>query len=91
MSIIYGGIGTYYGQFPLVGKVGQFATKEFFTVADGSDVYVYQRPSGQRPSGQSTKDVRKAVSVAFINNSDSILEYKLVGRYPNYQIEEIEE
>jgi len=86
MSIIYGGIGTYYGQFPLVGKVGQFATKEFFTVADGSDVYVYQRPSGQ-----STKDVRKAVSVAFINNSDSILEYKLVGRYPNYQIEEIEE
>jgi len=69
-----------------VGKVGNYSTRKFFTVEDGSDIHVYERPYGE-----SAKDIRIAIAVAFIDEMDSSLEYKVVGRYPNYRIEEIEE
>jgi len=66
-----------------VGKVGNYSTRKFFTVEDGSDTHVYERPYGE-----SDKDIRIAVAVAFIDEMDYSLEYRVTGRYPNYRIEE---
>ena len=67
-----------------VGKVGNYSTRKFFTVEDGSDIHVYERPYGE-----SDKDIRIAVTVAFIDEMNYSLKYKVTGRYPNYHIEEM--
>ena len=81
---VYNDLGFHY-----VGKITQTGLRysspaQFFTVDDGSEVYVYQRPYGL-----SVRDIRIKVAVTFIDEMDSSLDYRVVGRYPNYQIEEI--
>jgi len=58
--------------------------KAFFTVVDEhGDVHVYERPYGV-----STREIRIAVAVAFIEQ-DYALDYRVSGRYPNYVISEV--
>lgn len=60
--------------------------KSFFTVVDEhGDVHVYERPYGA-----STREIRIAVAVAFIDEQDYALDYRVSGRYPNYVITEVE-
>ena len=70
-----------------VGKIKYYASRKFFTVEDGEDVHVYEHPSGE-----SKKNIRIAIHVAFIDEQRSHLdgEYTVTGRYPNYRIEEVE-
>ena len=67
-----------------IGKHDSGGTKQFFTVDDGGSLNVYQKPYGA-----SAKDIRTAIAVAFIDEQDYALEYKVTGRYPNYVIEEV--
>ena len=57
---------------------------DLFTVDDGYNVHIYERPYKT-----SAVAIRRAVAVAFIDNQDSSLEYRVAGRYPNYHVEEI--
>ena len=70
-----------------IGKTKYYASKKFFTVADiedGEDVWVYEHPSGE-----SKKDIRIAIAATYISDwRKQNGEYKVVGRYPNYRIEE---
>jgi hypothetical protein len=83
---VYDELGFHYvGMIANYGHGGRrLHTNQFFTVDDGSDVYVYQRPPGL-----SARDIRIKVAVTFIDEMDLSLDYRVVGRYPNYQIEEI--
>ena len=69
-----------------VGKTKYYASKKFFTVEDGEDVHVYEHPKGE-----SKKEIRTAIAVAFIDEQKYNLDgkYKVVGRYPNYCIEDV--
>ena len=57
---------------------------ELFAVDDGCNVHVYERPYGA-----GAVEIRRAVAVAFIDEQDSSLEYRIAGRYPNYHIQEV--
>jgi len=61
------------------------SSKKFFTVEDSlGDVSIYEHPHGV-----STKELRAAITVAFVDEPRYAGEYKLTGRYPNYHIEEV--
>ena len=65
------------------------SSKRFFTVEDSlGDVYIYEHPYGV-----SAKELRDAIIVAFIDHPpyepDPGEEYKVMGRYPDYRIEEV--
>ena len=67
----------------------QSSSKKFLTVEDSlGDVYIYEHPHGV-----SNKDIRDAITVAFIDHPPYEPlpgeEYKITGRYPNYRIEEV--
>ena len=65
-----------------IGKTKYYAPKKFFTVEDGEDVHIYVHPQGE-----SKKDIRTAIYLAFIEPWDDQEEPKKVaGRYPNYYI-----
>ena len=69
-----------------VGKINWSASKKFFTVEDvDGDVYIYERPFEA-----TTKDIRSAITVVFIDDECHNLdgEYKVAGSYPNYEIKE---
>jgi len=66
-----------------VGKVDR-GSGTFFTVDDGYETHVYERPHGV-----SVMDIRVAVAVAFIDDQDYSLDYRVTGRYPHYSIEEV--
>ena len=67
-----------------VGKVNGYSTRGFFTVTDGDEVHVYERPYGE-----SKRDIRIAIHLAFIEPWDYEEGRKVAGRYPNYRIEEV--
>jgi hypothetical protein len=69
-----------------VGKIKYYASRKFFTVEDGEDVDIYEHPSGE-----SKKNIRIAIHVAYIDEQRYNLdgEYTVTGRYPNYRIEEV--
>jgi hypothetical protein len=55
---------------------------DLFTVDDGHNVYIYQRPYGA-----STVAIRRAVVGAFIDDQgSSSLSYRIAGRYPNWRV-----
>jgi hypothetical protein len=56
---------------------------DLFTVNDGRNVYIYQRPYGV-----STVAIRRAVVEAFIDEHSS-LDYRIAGRYPNWRVTEV--
>jgi hypothetical protein len=59
------------------------SSKKFFTVEDsGGDIFIYEQPYGE-----SKKNLRAAIEVAFVDEPRYVGEYKLTGRYPNYRIE----
>ena len=65
------------------------SSKRFVTVEDSlGDVYIYEHPYGA-----SAKELRDAIIVAFIDEPryepDPGEEYKVMGRYPDYRIEEV--
>ena len=67
-----------------VGKTKYSESKKFFTVEDvHGDVYIYERPFEA-----TAKDIRTAITVAFIDDECHNLdgEYKVAGSYPNYEI-----
>jgi len=57
---------------------------ELFTVDDGCNVHIYERPHGA-----GAIEIRRAVAVAFIDEQNSSLECRIAGRYPNYRVEEV--
>ena len=71
------------GQYQ-VGKASRYSTKEFFTVTDGDEVHVYERPYGE-----SKRDIRIAIHLAFIEPWDYEEERKVTGRYPNYRVDSV--
>jgi hypothetical protein len=75
-------IGLYHLKTMPVGRV--IDAGELFTVDDGSNVHIYERPYAT-----STVAIRRSVAVAFIDQQDSSLEYRIAGRYPNYHVEEV--
>ena len=75
-------IGAYHIKTLPVGRV--INAGDLFTVDDGCNVHVYERPYGA-----GTVEIRRAVAVAFIDEQDSSLEYRIAGRYPNYHIQEV--
>ena len=75
-------IGMYHLKTLPVGRV--INVGELFTVDDGCNVHVYERPYGA-----GAVEIRRAVAVAFIDQQDSSLEYRIAGRYPNYHIQEV--
>ena len=69
-----------------VGKTKYYAPKKFFTVKEGEDVHIYEHPQGE-----SKKEIRTAIYLAFVEPWDDQEEPKKVsGRYPNYIIEEVD-
>ena len=71
--------------FNYVGKVNHSSTnKQFFTVEDGEDVYIYN------DLGDSKKDIRDAIHLAFVEPYDYDDERRVAGQYPNYRIEEVQ-
>jgi len=75
------GIGLYHIKTLPVGTVFK---GELFCVDDGTNVHVYARPYGA-----GAVEIRRAVAVAFIGEQNSSLVYRIVGRYPNYYVEEV--
>jgi hypothetical protein len=73
-------VGSYVKTLP-TGKV--IDASELFTVDDGYNVHVYERPYGAE-----AVEIRRAIAVAFIDEQNSSLEYRIAGRYPNYHVEE---
>ena len=76
-------IGLYHVKTMPVGRV--IDAGELFTVADGTNVHIYERPHGA-----GAVEIRRSVAVAFVDEQDSSLEYRIAGRYPNYHVEEVE-
>ena len=75
-------IGLYHVKTMPVGRVTDVG--ELFTVDDGTNVHIYERPYGA-----GAVEIRRAVAVAFIDQQDSSLEYRIAGRFPNYHLEEV--
>ena len=74
-------VGSYVKTLP-TGKV--IYASELFTVDDGYNVHVYERPYGAE-----AVEIRRAIAVAFIGEQNSSLpECRIAGRYPNYHVEE---
>jgi hypothetical protein len=75
------------GYYHIATKENQCSPIDFLTVQEGSELYIYESPGGSK------KDIREAIAVAFIDGRtdwDDDLDYKVTGRYPNYQISESE-
>jgi hypothetical protein len=75
-------IGLYHLKTMPVGRV--IDAGELFTVDDGTNSHVYERPYGV-----GAVEIRRAIAVAFIDEQDSSLEYRIAGRYPNYHVQEV--
>ena len=68
--------------FNYVGKVDHSSSKQFFTVDDGVDVWVYEGPR--------SASLRDAIHLAFVEPWDYDDERQVAGQYPNYRIEEVQ-
>ena len=75
-------IGLYHLKTLPVGRV--LDAGELFTVDDGTNAHIYERPHGV-----GAVEIRRAIAVAFIDEQNSSLEYRIAGRYPNYHVEEV--
>ena len=67
--------------FNYVGKVDHSSSKQFFTVDDGVDVWVYEGPR--------SASLRDVIHLAFVEPWDYDDERQVAGQYPNYWIEEV--
>jgi len=80
-------IGLYHVKTMPVGRV--IDAGELFTVDDGTNVHIYERPHIGAGTGVGAVEIRRAIAVAFIDEQNSSLEYRIAGRYPNYHVEEV--